>query len=79
MNICRNCGKESVTGHECVIETTGNKSASVEVYLCEDDIYALVDDVEELREYLNGWDDAIKADGGKTFYKKKYVDMFVNR
>jgi len=35
-----------------------------------------VDDIGELEEYLNGWDDAIIND---FWYKRKYVDMFVNR
>lgn len=35
----------------------------------------LVDDIEPLREYLYGYPDAIC--GG--FFKKEYVDMYINR
>ena len=36
----------------------------------------LVEDMEELNEYLNGWDDAIVND---YWYKKEYVDTFMTR
>ena len=39
------------------------------------DLESLIDDMDALRDYLYGWDDAIV--NGK--YKKEYVDMFLRR
>jgi len=44
-------------------------------YYTEDDAADLVYDIEQLREYIYGLDDAI-VDG---MYKKEYVDTFSNR
>jgi hypothetical protein len=44
-------------------------------YYEEKEVNELVDDMDELHEYLHGWYDAILIGA----YKKKYVDMFLNR
>ena len=45
------------------------------MYYTEDEAADLVHDMEQLREYLYGLDDAI-VDG---MYKKEYVDIFSTR
>ena len=39
------------------------------------DLESLIDDMDALRDYLYGWDDAIVNDK----YKKEYVDTFLRR
>ena len=36
-------------------------------------------DIEQLREYLYGFDGAIVEQNGNAYYKKSYVDAFINR
>ena len=47
-----------------------------EEYYAIHDLELLIDDMDALNEYLNGWDDAVIND---YWYKKQYVDMFMSR
>ena len=46
-------------------------------YYTEDEVYDMIPDelIDEFKEYLYGWDDAI-VDGA---YKKAYVDMYCRK
>lgn len=48
-------------------------------YYSSDEVESMVDDMQGLGEYLYGWPDATKLDDDKVVYKKRYVDMYVNR
>jgi hypothetical protein len=49
-------------------------------YYTEDEVVGFgVIDLEDLREYLNGWDDAIIWVNGERCYNAKYVDIYINR
>ena len=55
---------------------TGMKEMKEEEYYTEEELDDIVSDHEALKEYLYGWDDAIKD---SCLYKKKYVDQYKNR
>jgi hypothetical protein len=44
-------------------------------YYTETEVLEIVDNFESLKEYLNGFPDAINV----GLYKRKYVDMYLNR
>jgi hypothetical protein len=57
----------------------GSHSKLNDGFYCEDETAGMVEDMEELGEYLYGWPDATRTEEGKKFYRKYYVDMYVNR
>ena len=68
-----NCASTPDNGLSCW--KLANKMTLDRDYYIEDVVLDMVNDREDLLEYLNGWDDAIVDDR----YKKEYVDMFVRR
>lgn len=87
---CDNCGRTVNTEYSerryCTACCIGNmkplatqKESVNDGFYCEDEIYDIVDDMEELKEYLNGLDDATLNENSKVYYKKEYVDTFANR
>ena len=44
----------------------------------ESEVQEMVSDMEDFREYINGLD-CERQKEGTNYYRKKYVDMYVNR
>ena len=62
----------------CPIEVLDERqegSNKMNLYYTTEEVMDLVDDLEPLREYLNGFPNAY----GSGLYCKKYVDMYINR
>ncbi len=45
----------------------------------EDELINWIDNVEDFKEYVYGIKDAKYTCGQTTYYKKKYVELYINR